>query len=153
MKQIDALINADITPGVDALFRALDERNTLQQFIASEGSLSSFHSSSSESAEEESFYGKNEKAAEEHSAVFEESKEPKVLREPNDEDFLAETAGTNDRLRLGSIIAREIRRLLFERLGFTVSAGIGPNKALAKLVSSCQKPDGQTLLLPSAAKR
>lgn len=45
-------------------------------------------------------------------------------------------------------IAREIRRLVKEELGLTVSAGVAPNKFLAKVASDWKKPDGLFVLPP-----
>lgn len=39
-------------------------------------------------------------------------------------------------------IAREIKRKIKEKLGLLCSIGIGPNKAVAKIASKMQKPDG-----------
>jgi DNA polymerase-4 len=40
-------------------------------------------------------------------------------------------------------LAREIRRTIFEESGLTASAGIAPNKMLAKIASDWNKPNGQ----------
>ncbi len=40
-------------------------------------------------------------------------------------------------------IAREVRHLIHDRTGLTASAGIGPNKMLAKIASDWNKPNGQ----------
>ena len=40
-------------------------------------------------------------------------------------------------------IAREIRQRIQEELGLSISAGIGPNKMLAKIASDWNKPNGQ----------
>lgn len=45
-------------------------------------------------------------------------------------------------------IAREIRRLVREETGLTVSAGVAPNKFLAKIASDWKKPDGLFVLPP-----
>jgi DNA polymerase-4 len=45
-------------------------------------------------------------------------------------------------------IAAEIRRLIRTELGLTASAGIAPNKFLAKLASDWNKPDGQLTIRP-----
>ncbi|PQJ29980.1 DNA polymerase IV [Rubritalea profundi] len=42
-----------------------------------------------------------------------------------------------------SVIAREIRRQIFEETRLTASAGIGPNKLIAKIASDLDKPNGQ----------
>ena len=45
-------------------------------------------------------------------------------------------------------IAREIRRLIFAERGLTASAGIAPNKFLAKVASEWEKPNGQFTVTP-----
>lgn len=47
-----------------------------------------------------------------------------------------------------TLIAREIRQQVRDELGLTVSAGVAPNKFLAKIASDWQKPDGLTVILP-----
>ena len=42
-----------------------------------------------------------------------------------------------------TLIAREIRQRISEVIGITVSAGIAPNKFLAKVASDWNKPNGQ----------
>jgi DNA polymerase IV len=49
----------------------------------------------------------------------------------------------------GTLIAQEIRQRIKEELGITVSAGIAPNKFLAKVASDWNKPDGQFAITPS----
>ncbi len=43
-------------------------------------------------------------------------------------------------------IAEKIQRTLFEELGFTFSAGLGPNKVIAKIASKWKKPAGLTVI-------
>ncbi len=43
----------------------------------------------------------------------------------------------------GAALAREIRTQIREETGLTASAGIGPNKMIAKIASDWNKPDGQ----------
>ncbi|MCC5790138.1 MAG: DNA polymerase IV [Opitutales bacterium] len=45
-------------------------------------------------------------------------------------------------------IARQIRQAIREETGLTASAGIAPNKMLAKIASDWRKPDGQFAVLP-----
>jgi DNA polymerase-4 len=45
-------------------------------------------------------------------------------------------------------IAREIRREIFKETQLTASAGIAPNKMLAKIASDWRKPNGQFAILP-----
>lgn len=47
-----------------------------------------------------------------------------------------------------TLIAREIRRLISEELNLTASAGIAPNKFLAKVASDWKKPNGQFVVAP-----
>ncbi len=53
-------------------------------------------------------------------------------------------------LQRGCIIAHRCRKIVFDRLGFTLSAGISNNKLLAKLCCSYGKPNGQALAVPEA---
>ena len=46
-------------------------------------------------------------------------------------------------------IAREIRQSIFNETGLTASAGIAPNKFLAKIASDWHKPNGQFVIAPS----
>ena len=48
----------------------------------------------------------------------------------------------------GTLIARRIRREIFEKTGLTASAGVGPSKFVAKVASDRDKPDGLTVVTP-----
>ena len=50
----------------------------------------------------------------------------------------------------GCIIARGIRKAVYDKLGFTLSAGISTSKLVAKLGASYGKPNGQAVVLPDA---
>ena len=50
-------------------------------------------------------------------------------------------------------IAREIRNKIFKETQLTASAGIAPNKFLAKVASDWKKPNGQFTIHPSRVKR
>jgi DNA polymerase-4 len=50
-----------------------------------------------------------------------------------------------------TVIAREIKRKIFERIGLTASAGVSFNKFLAKVASDFRKPDGITVVTPETA--
>ncbi|KAM5222319.1 DNA polymerase iota [Ctenodactylus gundi] len=52
------------------------------------------------------------------------------------------------RLLVGSQIAAEMRKAMYNQLGLTGCAGVASNKLLAKLVSGIFKPNQQTVLLP-----
>jgi len=47
-----------------------------------------------------------------------------------------------------SLMAREIRQRIFDTTGLTASAGIAPNKLIAKIASDWNKPNGQMLVTP-----
>lgn len=47
-----------------------------------------------------------------------------------------------------TLIAEQIRKLIFEEVGVTASAGIAPNKFLAKVASDLNKPNGQFVITP-----
>jgi DNA polymerase IV len=47
-----------------------------------------------------------------------------------------------------TLIAKEIKRLVRSELGLTISAGIAPNKFLAKVASDWRKPDGLFTITP-----
>ena len=47
-----------------------------------------------------------------------------------------------------TLIAREIRQRIETTVGITVSAGIAPNKFIAKIASDWNKPNGQTVVTP-----
>jgi len=47
-----------------------------------------------------------------------------------------------------TLIARDVRRRVREEVGITVSAGVAPNKFLAKVASDWNKPDGEFVILP-----
>ena len=51
--------------------------------------------------------------------------------------------------RSGSEIAKEIRATIQSETGLTASAGIGPNKLIAKIASDLNKPNGQCVVAPS----
>ncbi len=45
-------------------------------------------------------------------------------------------------------IAKQIKREIFMKTGLTASAGVGPNKFIAKVASEIRKPDGLTVVPP-----
>jgi DNA polymerase IV len=50
--------------------------------------------------------------------------------------------------RLGVTVARRLKASVREVTGLTVSAGVAPNKFLAKIASGWKKPDGLTVIAP-----
>jgi DNA polymerase IV (DinB-like DNA polymerase) len=62
-----------------------------------------------------------------------------------DEAFLDVTSKVKD-YGEAEDLARRIKREIFEKEMLTCSAGIGPNKLVAKIASDLQKPDGLTIV-------
>ena len=58
----------------------------------------------------------------------------------------SESCACHDRLMIGSMIAKELRDSLLEKLQITSSCGIAHNKLLAKLAGSKFKPNDQTVV-------
>ena len=51
-----------------------------------------------------------------------------------------------------TLIAEEIRQKIYESQRLTASAGVAPNKFLAKVASDWNKPNGQKVIIPSEVK-
>ncbi len=64
-----------------------------------------------------------------------------------DEAYL-DVTGSKDFEGSATLIAREIRSLILKELELTASAGIAPNKFLAKIASDWNKPNGQFVIRP-----
>src|SRR5687767_14835089 len=64
-----------------------------------------------------------------------------------DEAYLDVTENTWNE-PLATPVARRIKALIFETTGLTASAGVAPNKFLAKIASAWRKPDGLTVIPP-----
>lgn len=56
----------------------------------------------------------------------------------------------SEREETGAAVAAAIRRTIFSQTGLTASAGIAPNKLLAKIASDWNKPNGQFEIAPEA---
>ena len=54
----------------------------------------------------------------------------------------------SQRSESGAALAKEIRRTIYLETGLTASAGIAPNKMIAKVASDWNKPDGQLEVKP-----
>ena len=50
--------------------------------------------------------------------------------------------------QFGSRVARRLKQQILEQTGLTASAGVAPNKFLAKIASGYRKPDGLTVVSP-----
>ncbi len=50
---------------------------------------------------------------------------------------------------LGRVVARRLKAEIREATGLTASAGVAPNKFLAKIASAWKKPDGLTVIAPA----
>lgn len=64
-----------------------------------------------------------------------------------DEAFLDVTVNLRG-LPSATEVAQEIRQRVRDELGLTCSAGVGPNKLVAKIASAHRKPDGLTVVPP-----
>lgn len=64
-----------------------------------------------------------------------------------DEAYL-DVSNSNDCKGSATWIAQEIRERIFKTRGLTASAGIAPNKSLAKIASDWHKPNGQMVIRP-----
>ena len=64
-----------------------------------------------------------------------------------DEAYLDVTENKTD-LRTATLVARKIREQIRQELNLTASAGVAPNKFLAKLASDWRKPDGLFVIQP-----
>jgi len=62
-----------------------------------------------------------------------------------DEAFLDVTA-SNKLFGSAEDIAKQIRKVVFEQTGLTVSAGVASSKLVAKIASDLDKPDGLTIV-------
>jgi DNA polymerase-4 len=49
---------------------------------------------------------------------------------------------------LGRVVAEKLKAQIRETIGLTASAGVAPNKFLAKIASAWKKPDGLTVIAP-----
>ena len=54
---------------------------------------------------------------------------------------------------LASVIARKLKNRIHEETRLTASAGVAPNKFLAKIASDWKKPDGLTVIAPERVER
>ena len=54
---------------------------------------------------------------------------------------------------LGVAVARRLKAAIRDATGLTASAGVAPNKFLAKIASGWQKPDGLTVVAPERVER
>jgi DNA polymerase-4 len=69
-----------------------------------------------------------------------------------DEAYLDVTKNAWDE-PLARDVALRLKKDIFERTGLTASAGVAPNKFLAKIASGWRKPDGLTVIAPERVER
>lgn len=69
-----------------------------------------------------------------------------------DEAFLDVTVNRSNNSS-ATLIAKEIRKKIFEKTGLTASAGVSVNKFLAKIASEYKKPNGLYVIPPEEAER
>src|SRR5437016_13498957 len=82
-------------------------------------------------------------------SVWQNSKRHTDLIEPLslDEAYL-DVTGNKTGLPTATLVARTIREQIRQELNLTASAGVAPNKFLAKLASDWRKPDGLFVIQP-----
>jgi DNA polymerase-4 len=56
-------------------------------------------------------------------------------------------------LEFASDVARRLKKEILEQTGLTASAGVAPNKFLAKIASGWEKPDGLTVIAPERMEK
>jgi DNA polymerase-4 len=69
-----------------------------------------------------------------------------------DEAYLDVTRNAWDE-PLARDVAQRLKKDIFDRTGLTASAGVAPNKFLAKIASGWRKPDGLTVIAPERVER
>ncbi|GAB4853426.1 hypothetical protein Ancab_017617 [Ancistrocladus abbreviatus] len=72
--------------------------------------------------------------------------DPNFVASSLDEAYLDVTEVCKERGLTSAEIAEELRRTVFEEIGLTCSAGVAPNRLLAKVCSDINKPNGQFVL-------
>jgi DNA polymerase-4 len=87
-------------------------------------------------------------------AVFEIFRSVTPLVEPLslDEAYLDVTENAWQE-RLGRVVAQRLKERICETTRLTASAGVAPNKFLAKIASAWRKPDGLTVIAPERVER
>jgi DNA polymerase IV (DinB-like DNA polymerase) len=70
-----------------------------------------------------------------------------------DEAYLDVTKRTGGDFEAAKALVQEMKRAVKNQVGITFSAGIAPDKLVAKIASDIQKPDGVTAVLPSEVER
>ena len=70
-----------------------------------------------------------------------------------DEAYLDVTQKTQGSFGAASELVQKMKSEVKQRVGITVSVGVGPNKLVAKIASDSQKPDGVTIVKPEEVKR
>jgi DNA polymerase IV (DinB-like DNA polymerase) len=70
-----------------------------------------------------------------------------------DEAYLDVSKKNNGDFQAAKTLVQEMKRTVKQAVGVTFSAGIAPNKLIAKIASDVQKPDGVTVVLPEEVER
>ncbi|OAX39121.1 IMS-domain-containing protein [Rhizopogon vinicolor AM-OR11-026] len=92
-----------------------------------------------------SHYNRYSEMSEKVMAIFERY-DPTMLAAGCDEGYLNITKYCEEHILDASACVQEIRDTVFKETSLTVSAGIAPNKMLAKICSDKNKPNGQYLM-------
>lgn len=70
-----------------------------------------------------------------------------------DEAFLDFTETSRQRQQTATRLAYDLKNQIYEETGLTASAGVAPNKFLAKIASDMDKPNGLTVVQPHEIQR
>jgi DNA polymerase IV (DinB-like DNA polymerase) len=70
-----------------------------------------------------------------------------------DEAYMDVTKKTGGNYETAKTIVQQMKTAVKTQIGVTFSAGIAPNKLLAKIASNIQKPDGATTVMPDQVER
>ena len=84
-------------------------------------------------------------------AIFERFVDPAKIEPLSLDEAYLDLTGSPARGNSASLIATDIRDAIRLETGLTASAGIAPNKFLAKVASEWNKPDGQKTITPADA--
>jgi DNA polymerase-4 len=66
------------------------------------------------------------------------------------DEFFLDASDVTESIAEAGVLARRLKGEILRETGLTASAGVGPNKFVAKIASDLQKPDGFVLVEPDA---
>ena len=75
-----------------------------------------------------------------------------LIEQTSLDDAYIDLTGTHRRFGEPVLVAREIKKAVYEELGITVSVGIAASRLVARIASGLQKPDGLTVVSPGTER-